>query len=112
MSKNKKQFAFTRMVGRLLSFATAMELDITMRECQRFPERQKKLVAQGFSQTYNSKHLDSLAVDLILFEDGEPVWDANHPDYIALGEYWENMGGIWGGRWVHLHDAVHFEYNE
>jgi hypothetical protein len=111
MTLNEKQFEFTRMVGRLLSHATAMELDLSQRECQRFPDRQREMVAKGLSKTIHSKHLDSLAVDLILFEDGKPVWDAGHPSYVALGEYWESLGGTWGGRWS-FKDAVHFEYKD
>jgi len=112
MSINKKQFEFTRMVGRLLSFANSLELDLSMRECQRFPDRQKELFGAGLSRTMQSKHLDSLAVDLILFEDGKPVWDSQHPDYQVLGEYWIGMGGTWGGMWSGFQDGGHFEYND
>ena len=111
MTTNEKQYEFTRILGRLLSFANAMELDISLREVQRFPDRQRQLVAEGTSQTLNSKHLKALAADIILFENGQPVWDAGHKDYLTLGEYWENLGGTWGGRWS-FKDAVHFKYKD
>jgi hypothetical protein len=44
----------------------------------------------------NSLHHDALAIDLHL------VWDngtwGSWEDYRPLGEYWESLGGSWGGR--------------
>ena len=109
MTKNEKQFKFTRMLGHLILYAESEGLDITIREVQRFPERQRQLVAYGKSKTYKSKHLDSLAADIILFRDGEPIWNARDDDYVKLGEKWEELGGTWGGRWD-FSDGIHFEY--
>ncbi len=43
-----------------------------------------------------SLHRDSLAIDLpLVWDDGSyGTWD----DYLPLGEYWESLGGSWGGR--------------
>ena len=43
-----------------------------------------------------SLHYIRLAVDFNLFIDN--VWQENTEAHRPLGEFWELMGGIWGGR--------------
>ena len=43
-----------------------------------------------------SLHKVRLAVDLNLFKDGNYLTDSE--DHRPLGEYWEYIGGAWGGR--------------
>lgn len=79
----------------------------------RSEERQEKLVAEGRSQTMQSKHIDGLAVD-IWFENadnGRPIAPDDVPRdwYQALGELGEELGFTWGGRWKSLVDMPHFE---
>ena len=54
-----------------------------------------------------SKHYSRLAIDLLLFKDGEYL--TKTPDYEFLGEFWENLDPecIWGGMWG---DGNHFQY--
>ena len=67
------------------------------------------LVSQGKSWTTYSKHISGLAADLLILDSaGKPVWDVKQ--YKPLGEFWQRLGGIWGGSWEQI-DAVHFEYN-
>ena len=54
----------------------------------------------------NSLHCDGLAIDLVLFRDGRPLWATER--YRKLGEYWESLRpGLcrWGGRFS---DGGHF----
>lgn len=44
----------------------------------------------------SSKHHRRLAIDFNLFVDGQYRTDAEA--YLPLGEEWEKLGGIWGGR--------------
>jgi hypothetical protein len=44
----------------------------------------------------NSLHYDKLAIDLNLFKNG--VYLDKTEDHRELGEYWESIGGSWGGR--------------
>lgn len=79
----------------------------------RSEERQRQLVAEGRSQTMQSKHLEGLAVD-VWFEEadnGHPIAPDNVPPdwYEALGELGEEIGFTWGGRWKTLVDMPHFE---
>lgn len=54
----------------------------------------------------NSLHCDGLAIDLVLFRDGEPQWSTDR--YRDLGDYWESLNPelcYWGGRFG---DGHHF----
>ena len=59
-----------------------------------------------------SLHKDGLAVDLpMVWPDGRyGTWE----EYLPLGEYWESIGGTWGGRFdlnrdgIARDDANHF----
>lgn len=44
-----------------------------------------------------SLHYLRLAIDLNLFKDGEYLTKSE--DHQELGEYWESLGGSWGGRY-------------
>lgn len=54
------------------------------------------LVYNGRSKTAKSAHLDRCALDVILWINGKPSNVGE--DYRHLGEYWESLGGTWGGR--------------
>lgn len=56
-----------------------------------------------------SLHKDKLAIDINLFKDGEYM--AKTEDHLLLGEFWEKMGGKWGGRFKNS-DGNHYEYGE
>ena len=53
----------------------------------------------------SSAHHRSLAQDLNLFKNG--VYCTSTEDHRFLGEKWERMGGIWGGRFK---DGNHYEW--
>lgn len=64
--------------------------------CGREHSYQELLVYNKRSKTVKSKHCDRCAIDLIIFKDGKPQWTGDI--YRAVGEYWESLGGRWGGR--------------
>ena len=51
----------------------------------------------------HSNHYVRLAVDLNLFKDGEYLTETE--DHKELGEFWESIGGSWGGR---FQDGNHY----
>lgn len=55
----------------------------------------------------NSFHYIRLAQDFNLFKNG--VWLEKTEDHRPLGEYWQSIGGSWGGRWG---DGNHYSYTE
>ena len=51
----------------------------------------------------NSLHKLKLAADLNLFKDGEYLTSTE--DHRQFGQYWESLGGSWGGR---FNDGNHY----
>jgi|SRR3972149_9618391 len=116
MTLGEKQRKFTLMVMRLIDYAYAHGYELTFGEAYRTEEQQRLYVNQGLSKTMNSKHREKLAVDFNLFKEGKYLSDGNA--YRTLGEFWESIGGRWGGRFgVKIEeysikvgwDANHFE---
>lgn len=92
----KKQIKFARMLALLLSEAALLDLNVVMGECWRSPE-QAKLNAEKGVGIEKSLHTLRLAVDLIILTPGGTIQDG--PTYYRqLGEFWEDIGGAWGGR--------------
>ena len=110
MTLRQKQSAFLVMVSKLILFAESIGIKVFVNEWYRTIDGQKELVRQGKSQTLKSKHIDGLAVDLIILRGKDVIWDFEA--YRPLGDYWEKLGGIWGGNWTTLKDGVHFQYNK
>lgn len=83
------------MVARLILRAATMGYDVTLGDAYR-DER----CAYGYAK---SLHRKRLAVDLNLFWRG--VYLERGEQYQTLGEWWESIGGTWGGR---FEDGNHF----
>ena len=83
------------MAAHLILKAEAMGWEVTLGEAWRSEEEARRLAAhrQGIKR---SLHCDRLAIDLNLFVDG--VWLQSTEAHRELGEWWESMGGAWGGR--------------
>jgi hypothetical protein len=91
------------MMAKLIDFAMARGYELTWGDAYRDPRVFGEAgIAKGYGNA-SSCHKLRLAVDLNLFIDGEYREDtaAHQP----LGEYWESLGGAWGGRWG---DANHY----
>lgn len=88
-------------------------IDFSVLEGLRALERQKQLVADGFSQTLKSKHLTGHAVDLGCLVDGKITWDKQHYVTLSLAvkkaaeELRINIR--WGGDFKSFFDGPHFE---
>lgn len=81
----------------------------SVRTCQ----QQNSLYAQGRSapgqivtnaQGCMSWHVLGRAIDISI-EGGKDS------DYRALGDYWQSLGGVWGGSFTGFYDPVHFEWH-
>lgn len=90
---------------------TAVDFGVT--EGRRTLERQRELVAQGKSQTLNSRHLTGHAVDVAAYMNGAVSWDMAHYQQIAaaMKAAAKELGLpiVWGGDWKSLRDGPHFE---
>ncbi len=118
MKLSEKQQVFARKVGFLLGWIYLHDnWGVTLGEVWRPQEMQKIYYREGKTKTLSSKHTQRLAIDLNLFISGKYIIEPEK--YRPLGEFWELLGGIWGGRFgvkpndydIKMgFDANHFEY--
>lgn len=94
------------MVALLVQYADLLGMSLTYGEAYRTP-RQAKLNEEEGTGIANSLHTVRLAVDFNLFINGEYRVDSE--SYCPLGEFWEFIGGSWGGRFSKA-DGNHFSY--
>ena len=103
MTLGQKQRHFTRMVGLLIEFAYQNGFELTVGDAYRDPRLHGEIgVKKGYGHP-KSAHKQRLAIDLNLFKDGKYLDKTE--DHRLLGEYWESMGGSWGGR---FEDGNHY----
>lgn len=102
MTLSEKQALFTVMIAKLIFWADEHGYRLTFGEAYRTPE-QAALNAKNGKGIKNSLHTERLAVDFNLFKNG--VWLTKSTDHQPLGEYWESIGGTWGGR---FNDGNHY----
>lgn len=88
MKLEEKQRKFVLMISQLIGFAYANGYELTFGDAYRDPR------CPYGSET--SLHKIRLAVDFNLFRDG--VYLSSTEDHAILGEFWESIGGSWGGR--------------
>ena len=92
------------MVGKLIAWIYANGYEAVLGECQRSKEQAQLNAAKGIGIA-NSLHIKCLAIDIMLFKNGKYLTDT--ADYLKAGEYWESLGGSWGGRFKKP-DGDHF----
>ena len=91
-----RQCTFTMALSMLIQRIVNAGYQCKIQELNRTIETQREYVAKGVSKTLDSRHLDNLAADIYIFKHRELVNDLN--EYRRFGEYWEGLGGRWGGR--------------
>lgn len=91
-----KQRRFTLMVSKLIQYAYENGYELTFGDAYRDPRLHGQVGEKKGYGAANSVHKERLAVDFNLFKDGKYL--AGTQDHKLLGEYWESMGGAWGGR--------------
>lgn len=97
MNLVSKQSKFAYAVARLLLHAEQLGYQVTLGDAYRDPRCE-----YGHP---DSLHKIRLAIDLNLFRDGKYLSAGS--EYTPLGEYWESIGGTWGGR---FNDGNHFSF--
>lgn len=103
------QRRFTLLIGQLICWAYENGYELTGGEWARTKEQQALYVKQGKSKTMSSRHLQRLAMDFNLFQDGKYLQRTE--EYRPLGDYWKSLDPrcIWGGDWKSFPDGNHFE---
>lgn len=103
MTLGEKQRKFTSMIAKLITFAYANGYELTFGDAFRDPRVHGDLGTKLGYGAAKSVHKLRLAVDFNLFKDGKLLQTT--PDHKQLGEYWESLGGAWGGR---FEDGNHY----
>jgi len=85
MSLGKEQRKFTPMVAMLILYAYQRGYELSFDDAY---------ATEGHME--GSLHYSRLAIDLNLFK--EDVYLTETSDHEFLGEFWESIGGSWGGR--------------
>ena len=103
-----KQARFANMVADLIQHANALGYRLTLGDAYRDPRVHGKIgVKKGYGRKY-SCHKLRLAIDLNLFKKGlKGKWQycTSTKSHQELGEFWESIGGSWGGR---FNDGGHY----
>jgi len=94
MTLRQKQSVFVRMIADLILWAYNNGYQLTFGDAY---------VSTRMGHMRASLHYDRLAVDFNVFKDGE--WLQVGEEFTDLGEFWESIGGSWGGR---FEDGGHF----
>ena len=103
MTLGQKQRKFTRMIADLIVFAYEQGYELTLGDAFRDPRVHGPVGQKKSYSSANSLHKERLAIDLNLFKDGKFL--TQNEDHRPLGEYWESLGGSWGGR---FNDGNHY----
>lgn len=107
MSLRKLQSEFARLVPRLIDKAFEMGFEVTLGDAYRDPKVHGQLGVRLSYSHPRSAHKVRLAIDLMLFKDGE--WLEMTEDHRPLGEWWEQQHPLarWGGR---FNDGNHYSF--
>jgi hypothetical protein len=92
MTLGDKQRKFSLMVAKLITYMYEEGYEVTLGDAW---------AHDGHSK--NSLHYKRLAIDLNLFKSGKYLTETS--DHEPFGEYWESLGGSWGGR---FNDGNHY----
>lgn len=98
-----KQRVFARMVADLILFAYERGYELTLGDAYRDPRVHGQHGRKKSYGSANSVHKLRLAIDLNLFKGGKFLQKTE--DHKELGEFWESIGGSWGGR---FNDGNHY----
>ncbi len=102
-----KQRLFAEMVGELLRWIYANSYAVTFGDAFRDPRAfgglgaSRVIDGKAIYGRRSSNHKQRLAIDLNLFkqdEYGQLIYITETEGYTEVGEYWEDLGGSWGGR--------------
>src|SRR3954466_3319643 len=110
MTLAEKQSRFASKVAELIIEANRQKYLVTIGEAWRSPETCALYAKEGKGIAH-SNHIQRLAIDLNLFDEGLKLL-STHEEYRPLGEWWESQSDhdltlCWGGRF-HREDIYHF----
>lgn len=101
-----RQAGFLLDVCKLIAFATGLGYQVTGAELERTKQQAELNALRGVG-IKNSKHCSRLAIDLHFYREGKLI--TGRQNLAKIGDFWEKLGGIWGGRFKKYDDSNHFE---
>lgn len=108
MSKLRdEQVQFARMVAKLINHVFESGYECTLGDAFRDPKTHGEFGEKKGYGAANSFHKKRLAIDLNLFKDGQYLEGTG--GHRVIGEWWEQQGGTWGGR---FRDGNHYSWGE
>jgi len=110
LSRTQRRVKFIQDISALILIAEKIGIKVMPFCYHRTQKQQEILRKRGVSWVKRSKHQDWLAMDLVVLENGRPIWTQDFK-YRVLGYIWEEMGHTWGGSWKKT-DVFHFEYGK
>jgi peptidoglycan L-alanyl-D-glutamate endopeptidase CwlK len=121
MASTANRVRFIELWGQLCAYAAQLNISFIIWTFDRSPQEQNDLYKRGRTMPgpivtncdgyiKKSAHQHWTAIDIAIVKNGEVEW-ADIPEYHDLGDYWESIGGVWGGRWA-LNDIYHFSLEE
>lgn len=117
-SKENLEGVHPRLVAVIEKALDLSEVDFVVTEGLRSEARQQQMVAEGKSQTKNSRHLKqkdgySHAVDVAALYNNKITWEWKYYEMInaAVQSAASILGEkvTWGGTWKTLRDGPHFQ---
>jgi len=115
MTLRDKQSQFVLNVAKLIQYAEKQGYELTFGEAWRTPEQAAWNEAHGKGIS-KSLHIDRLAIDLNLFDNGD--YQTSSEAHRPLGVYWKSLDPHhrWGGDFLDSKgdpkpDGNHYEYN-
>ncbi len=106
MTLRQRQSLHARRVAMLILHAEMLGYEVTFGDAYRDPRVHGKVGQKKSYSASRSKHKTRLAVDLNLFKNGRYL--SSTKSHTPLGEYWEGLGGTWGGRFKRA-DGNHYQ---
>jgi hypothetical protein len=103
MTLFETQVLFASKLPLLINKAFELGYQVTLGDAFRDPRVHGEFGSKGGYGHSKSNHKRRLAIDLNLFKNGKFLQTTE--DHKALGEFWESIGGTWGGRFS---DANHY----
>jgi hypothetical protein len=111
---HSRQVLLVRCLAKLFDFAQQKGWELTLGEGMVKSPRKMRTLDRNLSYSDGehmpeSLHYVGLAQDLNLFVGEEYIKNSDHPAWVELGKFWENLDPIcaWGGNFRHP-DGNHF----
>lgn len=108
-SLRERQSEFASKVPMLINKALELGYEVTLGDAYRDPRVHGSFgERKGYGES-KSFHKLRLAIDINLYKEGKYLTKTE--DHKVLGEYWESLGGTWGGVFSNA-DGNHYSWGE